>query len=100
MFRFLEDVIHGVETMQKKPQGFRAHIKEFIKSGGVQDKIAEYQKNIQEICSRLKVGTPNLFSAMILIYSSCWQPLIQIFKSTKSMQPSQPWSHPVTFPSQ
>ncbi|KAJ7842301.1 hypothetical protein B0H13DRAFT_2365302 [Mycena leptocephala] len=53
--RFLEDVIHGVETMQKKPQGFRAHIKEFIKSGGVQDKIAEYQKNIQEICSRLKL---------------------------------------------
>ncbi|KAJ7840633.1 hypothetical protein B0H13DRAFT_2210249 [Mycena leptocephala] len=53
--RFLEDVIHGVEEMRKKPQGFRAHIKEFVKLGGVQDKIAEYQKNIQEICSRLKL---------------------------------------------
>ncbi|KAJ7870695.1 hypothetical protein B0H13DRAFT_2280569 [Mycena leptocephala] len=53
--RFLEAVIHGVETMQKKPQGFRAHIKEFVKSSGVQHKIAEYQKNIQEICSRLKL---------------------------------------------
>ncbi|KAJ7821909.1 hypothetical protein B0H13DRAFT_2291620 [Mycena leptocephala] len=53
--RFLEDVIHGVEEMRKKPQGFCAHIKEFVKSGGVQDKIAEYQKNIEEICSRLKL---------------------------------------------
>ncbi|KAJ7850239.1 hypothetical protein B0H13DRAFT_2401391 [Mycena leptocephala] len=53
--RFLEDVIHGVEEMRKKPQGFRAHIKEFVKSSSVQDKIAEYQKNIQEICSRLKL---------------------------------------------
>ncbi|KAJ7875950.1 hypothetical protein B0H13DRAFT_2279658 [Mycena leptocephala] len=53
--RFLEDVIHGVEEMRKKPQGFRAHIKEFVKSSSIQDKIAEYQKNIQEICSRLKL---------------------------------------------
>ncbi|KAJ7842310.1 hypothetical protein B0H13DRAFT_2286752 [Mycena leptocephala] len=53
--RFLEDVIHGIEEMRKKPQGFRAHIKEFVKSGGVRDKIAAYQKNIQEICSRLKL---------------------------------------------
>ncbi|KAJ7874144.1 P-loop containing nucleoside triphosphate hydrolase protein [Mycena leptocephala] len=52
---FLEDVIHGVEEMRKKPQGFRAHFKEFVKSSSIQDKIAEYQKNIQEICSRLKV---------------------------------------------
>ncbi|KAJ7850967.1 hypothetical protein B0H13DRAFT_52122 [Mycena leptocephala] len=53
--RFLEDVIHGVEEMRKKPQGFRAHIKEFVTSSSIQDKIAEYQKNIQEICSRLKL---------------------------------------------
>ncbi|KAJ7850237.1 hypothetical protein B0H13DRAFT_54989 [Mycena leptocephala] len=53
--RFLQDVIHGVEEMRKKPQGFRAHIKEFVKSSSIQDKIAEYQKNIQEICSRLKL---------------------------------------------
>ncbi|KAJ7811758.1 hypothetical protein B0H13DRAFT_2294587 [Mycena leptocephala] len=53
--RFLEDVIHGVEEMRKKPQGLRAHIKEFVKSSSVQDKIVEYQKNIQEICSRLKL---------------------------------------------
>ncbi|KAJ7852998.1 hypothetical protein B0H13DRAFT_2284218 [Mycena leptocephala] len=52
---FLEDVIHGVEEMRQKPQGFRAHIKEFVKSGSIQDKIAEYQKNIQEMCSRLKL---------------------------------------------
>ncbi|KAJ7854233.1 hypothetical protein B0H13DRAFT_2283893 [Mycena leptocephala] len=53
--RFLEDVIHGVEEMRKKPQGLRAHIKEFVKSSSIQDKIVEYQKNIQEICSRLKL---------------------------------------------
>ncbi|KAJ7791562.1 hypothetical protein B0H13DRAFT_2689848 [Mycena leptocephala] len=53
--RFLENVIHGVEEMRKKPRGFRAHIKEFVKSSSVQDKIVEYQKNIQEICSRLKL---------------------------------------------
>ncbi|KAJ7870691.1 hypothetical protein B0H13DRAFT_2202138 [Mycena leptocephala] len=41
--------------MRNKPQGFRAHIKEFVKSSSVQDKIVEYQKNIQEICSRLKL---------------------------------------------
>ncbi|KAJ7904132.1 hypothetical protein B0H13DRAFT_747470 [Mycena leptocephala] len=52
---FLEDVIHGVEEMRKKPQGFRAHFKEFVKSSSIQEKIAEYQKNIQEICSRLKL---------------------------------------------
>ncbi|KAJ7870698.1 hypothetical protein B0H13DRAFT_2555921 [Mycena leptocephala] len=53
--RFLGDVIHSVEEMRKKPQGFRAHIKEFVKSSSIQDKIVEYQKNIQEICSRLKL---------------------------------------------
>jgi hypothetical protein len=70
----LEDVIHGVEEMRKKPQGFRAHIKEFVKSSSVQDKIVEYQKNIQEICSRLKVGTkfvqfydPQLFQLLAAI---------------------------------
>ncbi|KAJ7904121.1 hypothetical protein B0H13DRAFT_2274711 [Mycena leptocephala] len=55
--RFLEDVIHGVEDMRKKPQGFGSY-QEFVKSSSVQDKIAEYQKKIQEICSRLKIYTP------------------------------------------
>ncbi|KAJ6450917.1 hypothetical protein C8R45DRAFT_916716 [Mycena sanguinolenta] len=53
--RFLQDVILGVETMQKKPENIRGHIAEFFKSDGIQDIIAGYQKNIQEICSRLKL---------------------------------------------
>ncbi|KAJ7845044.1 hypothetical protein B0H14DRAFT_3139194 [Mycena olivaceomarginata] len=65
--RFLRDMIHGIEKMQKKPEGLRAHIKEFVKSSSVQDQIAGYQKKIQEICSRLKVGATNSCCPMILI---------------------------------
>jgi hypothetical protein len=41
--------------MQKKSESIRGHIAEFFKSGSIQDTIAGYQRNIQEICSRLKV---------------------------------------------
>ncbi|KAJ7912556.1 hypothetical protein B0H13DRAFT_2660068, partial [Mycena leptocephala] len=51
--RSLRDVILGVETMQKKSESIRGHIAEFFKSGSIQDTIAGYQRNIQEICSRL-----------------------------------------------
>ncbi|KAJ7062230.1 hypothetical protein C8F01DRAFT_1082771 [Mycena amicta] len=54
-WRFLQDMILEVETMQKKPEGFRGHMAEFFKSGSTQNMIARYQKNIQEICSRLKL---------------------------------------------
>ncbi|KAJ7448982.1 P-loop containing nucleoside triphosphate hydrolase protein [Mycena latifolia] len=53
--RFLRDVILGVETMQKKSESTRGRIAEFFKSGSIQDMIARYQRNIQEICSRLKL---------------------------------------------
>ncbi|KAJ7699825.1 hypothetical protein B0H14DRAFT_3904471 [Mycena olivaceomarginata] len=53
--RLLRDVIIGVETMQKKSEGIRGHIAEFFKSGSIHDMIASYQRNIQEICSRLKL---------------------------------------------
>ncbi|KAJ7223625.1 hypothetical protein C8J57DRAFT_1731518 [Mycena rebaudengoi] len=53
--RFLRDVILGVETIQKKPESIRGHIAEFFKSGSIQDMIARYQRNIQQICSRLKL---------------------------------------------
>ncbi|KAJ6573466.1 P-loop containing nucleoside triphosphate hydrolase protein [Mycena vulgaris] len=53
--RFLRDMILGVETMQKKSESIRGHITEFLKSGSIQDMIARYQRNIQEICSRLKL---------------------------------------------
>ncbi|KAJ7904115.1 hypothetical protein B0H13DRAFT_1881787 [Mycena leptocephala] len=39
----------------KETSRLRAHIKEFVNSSSIQDKIVEYQKNIQEICSRLKL---------------------------------------------
>jgi hypothetical protein len=54
-WRFLRDVILGVEIMQKKSESIRGHIAEFFKSGSIQDMIAGYQRKIQEICSRLKV---------------------------------------------
>ncbi|KAJ7805967.1 hypothetical protein B0H13DRAFT_1929851 [Mycena leptocephala] len=54
-WRFLRDVILGVEIMQKKSESIRGHIAEFFKSGSIQDMIAGYQRNIQEICSRLKL---------------------------------------------
>jgi hypothetical protein len=46
--------------MQKKSEGIRGHIAEFFKSGSIHDMIASYQRNIQEICSRLKVPVDTL----------------------------------------
>ncbi|KAJ7175032.1 hypothetical protein C8R43DRAFT_975740 [Mycena crocata] len=45
----LQDVIVAVKKLKTKPQGFRAHLKEFVKSTSNGDVIAGYQQRIRNL---------------------------------------------------
>ncbi|KAJ7158536.1 hypothetical protein C8R46DRAFT_1109479 [Mycena filopes] len=58
---YLEDVVLAIQTLQGKSKGFRGRFKEIFKSNSITDKIAEYQKQIKQYRSRLKVNNcPNI----------------------------------------
>ncbi|KAJ6535148.1 hypothetical protein B0H19DRAFT_1080540 [Mycena capillaripes] len=52
---YLDGVILLIKQLQKKSEGFRGHIKGFFKATNMKNKVAEYQKGIQELCSDLEV---------------------------------------------
>ncbi|KAJ7881694.1 hypothetical protein B0H13DRAFT_2540395 [Mycena leptocephala] len=51
----LQNMILAVKDLQSKSDGFRGNLKEFFLSSSITDQIAGYQKNIQDLCSRLKL---------------------------------------------
>ncbi|KAJ6523825.1 hypothetical protein B0H19DRAFT_1244087, partial [Mycena capillaripes] len=53
--RILQRVLLAVKKLQHGSRGFRGHLKEFIKSSSIKNEVAGYQKNIQTLCSKLKV---------------------------------------------
>ncbi|KAJ7158588.1 hypothetical protein C8R46DRAFT_395090 [Mycena filopes] len=50
---YLEEVVLAIQTLQDKSKGFRGQFKEVLKSSSITDRIAEYQKQIEEYRSRL-----------------------------------------------
>ena len=49
-------MVVAVKKLQKESHGFGGHLKEFFMSSSITEEIAGYQKNIQELGSRLKVA--------------------------------------------
>ncbi|KAJ7192498.1 hypothetical protein GGX14DRAFT_26826 [Mycena pura] len=54
---FLQSALTAVHKLQSPPQGFRAHLKELLRSSRTAGAIAEYQNDIQGLCSRLQLLT-------------------------------------------
>jgi hypothetical protein len=55
-FRVLRSVLKAVEKLQTEYQGLRGHVKEILKSSTITGEIARHHKNIQGLCSKLKVA--------------------------------------------
>ncbi|KAJ6564808.1 hypothetical protein B0H19DRAFT_1068316 [Mycena capillaripes] len=51
---YLDGVVPVIKQQQKKSEGFRGHIRGFFKANNIRDKVAGYQKGIQELCSDLE----------------------------------------------
>ncbi|KAJ6523856.1 hypothetical protein B0H19DRAFT_1386313, partial [Mycena capillaripes] len=54
---FLQTVLVAIKKMelQGESRGFRAHLKEFVKSSSITDEIVGYEKKIQAFVSRIKL---------------------------------------------
>jgi len=53
--RFLQEMLVVVAKMQAETEGFRGHLKGFIKSSSISTEIAGYEKRIQELISNINV---------------------------------------------
>ncbi|KAJ7480558.1 hypothetical protein FB451DRAFT_1446342 [Mycena latifolia] len=51
----LQKIVDEIRKWQDAPRGFYSHLKEMVKSSSITDKIGEYQKKIQTLCSNLKM---------------------------------------------
>ncbi|KAJ7474070.1 hypothetical protein FB451DRAFT_1367085 [Mycena latifolia] len=51
----LTKIVDEVQKWQDAPRGFRRQFKEIVKSSSITDKISEYQKKVQTLCSNLKL---------------------------------------------
>ncbi|KAJ7794025.1 hypothetical protein B0H14DRAFT_2924625, partial [Mycena olivaceomarginata] len=51
----LQAVLLAITKMQTESRGLRGHLKEIIQMHSITDEIGGYQKNIQGLCSKLKV---------------------------------------------
>ncbi|KAJ7168441.1 hypothetical protein C8R46DRAFT_1267467 [Mycena filopes] len=52
---YLEEVALAIETLQDKYKGHQGQIKGLVKSSSIREEITEYQKHIQNFCSKLEL---------------------------------------------
>ncbi|KAJ7027684.1 P-loop containing nucleoside triphosphate hydrolase protein, partial [Mycena alexandri] len=52
---YLEAAVLAIRKLQDQSKGFRGRVKEFVKSSSLTDEIVGYQKQIQGVCSKLKL---------------------------------------------
>ncbi|KAJ7486470.1 hypothetical protein FB451DRAFT_770862, partial [Mycena latifolia] len=51
----LQKIVDEVNKWQDAPRGFHSRFKEMVKSSSITEKISEYQKKVQTLCSNLKL---------------------------------------------
>ncbi|KAJ7024607.1 hypothetical protein C8F04DRAFT_1239575 [Mycena alexandri] len=52
---YLEAAVLAIRNLQGQSKGFRGRVREFVKSSSLTDEIVGYQKQIQGVCSNLKL---------------------------------------------